>query len=350
MPITPNLSYHAWFGGKTEPVVMIRGTEFKAEPDIEREDDEGHTGTDTLKMDSYRKQASTQPEYEDKARYSEGWEDYPKLFLGSATDPVPAVEGALKAKKYKYQANPGSEIQIPSWTLWNGYYKSSNDATKYINCFLDEYTVKFNADEPMSVNVKFASDAPLVNQPNPARILPAKKVMIQAGQTSIYYVPQGVILTEENKAQYKWDCFLEAEFSMKNNIKPSACYSEFGSITQEQGTREGEGKFKIPWNENTKWIESEYLTNSKTGTNVSSTELYKRIIIESVGPTIEDVEGEPVNYLSRFEFPHALIKKAESPKSGDDAKTIEIEYDILNNGVESIMTVDIISELEALHI
>ena len=81
--VAPNLSYHYWYLGvrgleldeEADPLVLVRGSEFNHEREIEMEDDEGHMGTATTKVSSYRTKASANPSYTDKCRYKEGWED-----------------------------------------------------------------------------------------------------------------------------------------------------------------------------------------------------------------------------------------------------------------------------------
>nr|WP_054858930.1 hypothetical protein [Methanobacterium formicicum] len=61
--IAPNLAYHYWSlgikpAGKTapeQPLIMIPGTEFEPEKEIEHEEDKGHTGGSSLTMGMYRK-------------------------------------------------------------------------------------------------------------------------------------------------------------------------------------------------------------------------------------------------------------------------------------------------------
>jgi len=359
MAIAPNLAYHYWMlgikpVGKTDPespLVMIRGSEFEPEKEIEHEDDIGHTGTSTTKMDSYRKKATSKPKFEDKARYGEGWEDYWYLLFGDATTPVPAVAGATKAKKFTFQADPADPKELPFATLYNGYGKTIDDAYVYDNCLLNELELKFKNDEPMSVNPSFVSDYPEFNQPNPTRVMPSKKVMIQSGQTILYYAPTNVTLTEVNKAQYAYPCFLEGSLKLNNNIESEPCGGdEFGKDTKTMGERESDGGFKLPWTEDTKFIEAEYQSGSANGTKVSPNTLRKQVMFESIGPVIETVSEVPVHYMTRIKIPEVTITKCDSPQSGDKAKDLDVEFKINDNGLESILTVDIITELLGLHI
>jgi hypothetical protein len=333
------------------PLVMIRGSEFEPEKEIEHEDDTGHTGTSTTKMESYRKKATSQPKFEDKARYGEGWEDYFYLLTGDASVTVPAVTGATKAKKFTFQANPADPKELPFSTLYNGYAKTIDDAYVYDNCLLNELELKFKNDEPISASPSFASDYPEFNQPNPSRVMPSKRVMIQSGQTVIYYAPTDVVLTDLNKAEYAYACFLEGSIKVNNNIESEPCGGDdFGKDTKTMGERESEGSLKLPWTSDTKWIEAEYQSGSKTGTKVSTNTLQKQIMIESIGPVIETVSEVPVRYSTKIRIPDVTITKCDSPQSGDEAKDLELDFKINETGLESFMTVDIVTELTGLHI
>ena len=120
--VAPNLSYHYWGLGirglnldeEASPLVLVRGSEFNHEREISMEDDEGHMGTATTRMSSYRTSATANPSYTDKCRYKEGWEDIWLLLLGSAKGGTgddkndirkEAVTGVEGAYKYTFKVN-----------------------------------------------------------------------------------------------------------------------------------------------------------------------------------------------------------------------------------------------------
>ena len=357
--IAPNLAYHYWSlgikpAGKTapeQPLIMIPGTEFEPEKEIEHEEDKGHTGGSSLTMGMYRKKAASSPGYEDKARYQQGWEDYWYLLFGHVTGPDPAIAGATKAKKYVFAVDVVNPSDPPLCTLYNGYAKTANDAYVYDNCMLNELEVKFKNDEPMSIAPKFVSDYPQFKQPNPARVVPTKKVKIEAGQTVLYYAPVGVTLTEANKAQYAFPCVIEGNVKVNNNAESEPCGGDdFGTETKNMGIRESEGGFTIPWTEQTKWIQTEYESGTTDGTKVSSEPLRKQILIESIGPQIEIVTSTDIFHKTAILIPDVTITKCDSPQSGDERKSIETEFKINDESLASFMTVEIISELANLHI
>lgn len=357
--IAPNLAYHYWAMGikpptKTvpeQPLVMIPGTEFEPEKEIEHDEDQGHTGGSSLTMGMYRKKAASSPNFSDKARYSQGWEDYWFLLFGDVTGPVPAITGALTAKKYVFAIDVADPADLPLCTLYNGYAKTLADAYVYDNCLLNEFEIQFKNDEPLTVTPSFVSDYPKFNQANPARVVPTKKVKIEAGQTILYYAPVGVTLTDLNKDQYAFPCVIEGNVKVNHNAESEPCGGDdFGSQTKNMGIRESEGGFTIPWTEDTKWVQTEYESGTTDGTQVSPESLRKQILIESIGAKIETVGETDVFYKTAVLIPDATITKADSPQAGDERKSIEVEFKINDESTSSFMTAEIISELTALHI
>jgi hypothetical protein len=357
--IAPNLAYHYWAlgikpTGKTaaeDPLIMIPGTEFEPEKEIEHDDDLGHTGSASLNMGMDRIKAASSPNFQDKARYGQGWEDYFYLLYGDVTGPVPAVSGATKAKKYTFTVNVSAPADPPLCTLYNGYAKTADDAYLYDNCMLNELEISFKNDEPMTVKPSFVADYPLLNQTNPARVVPTKKVKIRPGQTILYYAPTNVTLTEVNKATYAIPCVIEGNLKVNHNAESEPCAGDvFGTETKNMGIRESEGGFTVPWTSATKGIEAEYESGSEAGTQVTEEPLRKQIMIESIGPVIETVSEENVFYKTKILIPDVTITKAESPQSGDERKSIDVEFKINDEGDASFMNVEIITELTALHI
>lgn len=357
--VAPNLAYHYWAlgikpAGKTaaeNPLIMIPGTEFEPGKEIEHDEDLGHTGGGSLNMGMDRKQAASSPAFQDKARYQQGWEDYFYLLYGDVTGPVPAVSGATVAKKYTFAVDVADPADLPFCTLYNGYAKTADDAYVYDDCILNELEISFKNDEAMTVKPSFASNYPTFNQANPARVVPTKKVKIRAGQTIIYYAPVDVTLTELNKATYALPCVIEGNLKINNNVESEPCAGDdFGTATKNIGVRESEGGFTVPWVTATKVIEAEYESGATDGTQVSEEPLRKQIMIESIGPLIETVSEEDVFYKTKILIPDVTITKAESPQSGDERKSIDVEFKINDEGDASFMNVEIITELAALHI
>ena len=357
--IAPNLAYHYWAlgikpAGKTEaedPLIMIPGTEFEPEKEIEHDEDQGHTGSASLNMGMDRIKAESSPTFQDKARYQQGWEDYFYLLYGDVTGPVPAISGAEKAKKYTFEVDVESPSDPALCTLYNGYAKTEDDAYVYDNCMLNELEISFKNDESMTVKPSFVADYPLLNQDNPARVVPTKKVKIRPGQTILYYADTDDVITSANKDDFAIPCVLEGNIKINHNAESEPCAGDlFGVQSKNMGVRESEGGFSVPWTSATKGIEAEYETGATDGTQVTTEPLRKQIMIESIGPKIETVSGEDVFYRTTIMIPDVTITKAVSPQSGDERKSIDVEFTINDEGEASFMDVEIITELEELHI
>ena len=186
--IAPNLSYHYWkltvLGEGVEdadavPLVLVRGSEFTPDKEITNEDDEGHTGTATTKMATYRASATSSPSFTDKTRYNEGWEDMWYLLLGSA-DANGNIRKTTKADgvyEYTFAVNP-ADPQDPAFAmLYNGFAKSPDgDAFRYENCLLNEFEVSGSNEEAPTYTSTFAANFPKFNQPNVTRVLPENNV------------------------------------------------------------------------------------------------------------------------------------------------------------------------------
>ena len=103
-----------------QPLIGIRQTGFEDGNEIGTETDEGHTGTGTLDMGSYRTTAESAPTWQDKLRYAMGLEDLHYLLLGRVTKTAhETVEGV-----YNYLFAPTNN-DLPAATIWNGFYQGA---------------------------------------------------------------------------------------------------------------------------------------------------------------------------------------------------------------------------------
>ena len=146
--VAPNLSYHYWYLGiqglsdeEADPLVLVRGSEFNHEREINTEDDEGHMGTATTKMSAYRTSATANPSYTDKCRYKEGWEDIWLLLLGSddGTGAIRKETVTSGVYKYTFKVNTNAPQDPYFCNLVNGFAKTEKDAYRYDNCLLGEF-------------------------------------------------------------------------------------------------------------------------------------------------------------------------------------------------------------------
>ena len=362
--VAPNLSYHYWglgvigkdLDGEADPLVMVRGSEFTPDKEIEMEDDEGHMGTATTIMSSYRTSASSSPSYIDKTRYKEGWEDAWYLLLGSddgngnvrktqlaaATDDNPAVN------QFTFKVNVANPQDPVFATLHNGFAKTTNDAFKYEDCLLNEFEISGSNSEAPTYTNTFAANFPKFNQPNPARVYPSTSVFTKTDEVKIYIAPKGTYATEEALAQYMYPCFIEYGLNVNNNVESEPCASdEFGTSTKVLGNREATFNVTVPWTEATKHLEYTYMGGAADATEVTSENDEKTVwIVFESGP----IGSTEHNYKTIIKIPEIVLTNSDSAQSGSDAKQIELEGNIQENGTDSFIECVIITDLEDLHI
>lgn len=362
--VAPNLSYHYWGLGirglnleeEASPLVLVRGSEFNHEREISMEDDEGHMGTATTRMSSYRTSATANPSYTDKCRYKEGWEDIWLLLLGSDDGTSShairkeAVTGVDGAYKYTFKVNVESPQEPYFATLYNGFAKSPNndDAYKYEDALLSEFELSGSNEEAPTYTSTFATNYPKVNQTNPARVFPAKTVFPKSADVSIYIAPQGDYASIEDISQYEYPCYLEWSFNVNNNIESVPCSGDdFGESTKVLGNREGEVNITVPYTEATKHLEKEFETGSATGTTVTTENDLRTVWIVMENGRIGETSQA---YQTVIKIPQIVMTSVYSEQSGSDAKQIELQGNIEESGTQSFIECEIITDLEDLHI
>ena len=363
--VAPNLSYHFWYLGvrginlnqEASPMVLVRGSEFNHEREIEMEDDEGHMGTATTKMSSYRTKASANPSYTDKCRYKEGWEDVWLLLLGSAK----GGSGADKNDIMKVETSEGSGIYTYTYqininapqdpyfcTLYNGFAKTTGDTYKYEDCLLSEFELSGSNEEAPTYTVTFASNYPKVNQPNIARVIPPSTIFPKSSDVRIYIAPVGTSDQTTMTQAYEYPCYLDWSLSINNNLESVPCSGDaFGESTKVLGNREGTVSITLPWTEATKGLEKKFETGSIDGTTVTNENDERKIMIVMEGTTIGSSE---LKYKTIIKIPKVVMTQVYSEQSGSDAKQLELEGNIEESGTESFVRAVITTDLEDLHI
>ena len=357
--VAPNLSYHYWYLGiqgleldeEADPLVLVRGSEFNHEREIETEDDEGHMGTATTRMSSYRTTATANPSFTDKCRYKEGWEDIWLLLLGSddgtSSHAVRKETVTTGVYKYTFKVNTDHPQDPYFCNLVNGFAKTEGDAYRYDNCLLSEFECTGSNEEAPTYTATFSSNYPRVNQPNPARVIPAKTVFPKSADVSVYIAPQGQ-LTDQNLTDYEYPCYLEWSFNVNNNLESVPCSGdEFGESTKVLGNREGEVNITVPWTNATKFLEKEFETGAVDGETVTTDNDEKTIWFIMSNGKIGETEYQ---YKTTIKIPQVVITSAYSEQSGTDAKQIELQGQIEENGQDSFIEVEIITDLADLHI
>lgn len=354
--VAPNLSYHYWYlgvqglelGEEADPLVMVRGSEFNHEREIEMEDDEGHMGTATTRMSSYRTTATANPSFTDKCRYKEGWEDMWLLLLGSDDG-----EGNIRKEtvttgvyKYTFKVNTASPQDPYFATIYNGFAKTEGDAYKYENALMGEFEVSGSNEEAPTYTSTFSTNYPKVNQTNPARVIPATTVFPKSADVSVYIAPAGT--SDANMLNFEYPCYLEWSFSVNNNLESVPCSGDdFGESTKVLGNREGEVSITVPWTSATKHLEKVFETGAVDGETVTTDNDEKTIWFIMENGTIGSTAYK---YKTTIKIPQVVITSAYSEQSGTDAKQIELQGNIEENGSDSFIEVEIITDLENLHI
>lgn len=362
--IAPNLSYHYWgLGiidpsntGEADPLVMVRGSEFNPEKEITQEDDEGHMGTATVRMSSYRTSATSNPSFTDKTRYKEGWEDMWYLLLGSddgsgniRKSTVAEASGSDPAVyQYTFKVNVANPQDPLFATLYNGFAKTQHDAFKYENCLLNEFEITGSNEEAPTYTSTFAANFPKFNQQNPARVYPSTSVFTKTSEVKIYIAPKGSYADESALVNYMYPCFIEYGLNVNNNAETQPCSSdEFGTSTKVLGNREATFNVTVPWTEATKHLEYAYMGGAADATEVTAENDEKTVwlVFES-----GKIAGTDYNYKTIIKIPEIVLTNADSPQSGTDAKQIELEGNIQENGSDSFIECVIVTDLSALHV
>lgn len=369
--IAPNASYHYWgFGIKGDALannkyaqcsVLTRGLDFEDGNEISTETDEGHTGGANLDMGSYRSNAESQPQWNDAIRYGEGIEDIWFLTLGSvnrAANTGGVMVNDINGKTYNdgstdvadvytyaYEFPPSYAPELPHATIYNGYAKTVGDARVFNNSVLNELEVTFSNEELPRYDATFISDYNNFNMINPSRTMPSKSLFVKPKQVNVYYADVGT--TDSEMLNHKLGCFIESSFTINNNYESQTCQDdEYGKNNKFMGVRETEGSINLPWL-NARKLEPEW-EGADPYSHVVSTEItHKQIWYEFVG---EKIGTTDVNYKTLIKFPNCEITNVESPKSGDEAKDITIEYKVLEDPSQSFMTVSVITHLDKLHV
>lgn len=358
--IAPNLSYHYWYltvmgegleDADAEPQVLVRGSEFTPDKEITNEDDEGHTGTATTKMATYRASATASPSFTDKTRYKEGWEDIWYLLLGSADATTGDIRKTTKTDgvyEYTFAVNTANPQDPAFAMLFNGFAKTEHDAFRYENCLLNEFEVSGSNEEAPTYTATFASNFPKFNQQNVDRTLPATNVFTKPAGVSIYIAPKGNYTSLSQLTSYKYPCFQEYSFSVNRNVETQPCSSDdFGTSTKVLGDMEAEINITLPWTEATKHLEYTYMGGASDSTEVTDENDEKTVWIVFESGTIGSTQYK---YQTIIKIPEVVLTNADSPQSGNEAKTIELEGQIKENGTDSFIECVVTTDLSDLHI
>lgn len=388
--VSPSLSYHYWMMCINDPnnddpqvQVMVKGTDFDPKKEIGNEDDEGHTGTATTKISTYRSEATSTPSFKDRLRYKEGWEDILYLVAGSddGNGNINKTQVAEGVFKYIFSDNPDNPQEPAFATLFNGFNKSPvncKDAYLYLQALLNTFKLSGSNTEAPSYEVEFVSDFPHFHQPNKARVFPKKSEYPKSRAVRLYIAPQGNYADLNAISDYEYSCYEDWEANVNKNVEGKPCSgNEFGTSTKVVGITEGDFNCNLPWNRKTRKLEYEFMggNDSESTTTVTDEDIHKTVWIVMTGSKITrfstsntletgetiinetTVEGAttyeietPYNYQTIFKISDVVLTNVNSPQSGSDAKTLEVASDIVSNGEDPFIEVEVITGLSDLHI
>lgn len=352
---TFNLTYHYWGWGikpydvdhPVKPLIMTPGTAFEGKPEFDSNMWEAHTGTDTTEIEEDRTTADTKPNFEQQMLLEEGLADALYMMFGSYDTPVPVVNGATIAKRFHIFRNGLIPQPEPLCTLVNGYAKTNNDAYVYDNCMLNELELTID-EKGCSSKLTFASAAPIIGQPNPARTRANNLTRLLYGKTKIYLADLDEdnlldsYIAEEDISSNELACFIKHSFKFGNDTKANPCHG--GSPEKQKpvaGKKEDTGSTQILWNENSKKLLHEWYTGYPDGNIPNYVPCYKQILVVIEGKEIEKVSSESVKSQAVFYIPRLQLTNVDPELSGDEEKTLTLESKVTTDGninpIESII-------------
>lgn len=310
--------------GYLYPGIFVKFTEFSGNKEIETEDDEGHTGRRTLKLGSVRSKASASPELTDKFRLNQGLEDFCYHVLGNMTETSTAATETVGAY-YTQEITPATTGNLPFVHILHGFNDDVQGCRIYKNAMANEATFTMNSEEAPTVKCAYVSDFPIFGA-DTQTVAPtfgayAPKAL-KAGNFSVFFAPKATTIDEAND---KIDCLTDSEVTINNNIEASICAGvEFGESNKDIKNLEVSGSMTLRYADRD--IERLFATNEYTGEKVSEQSLEGALRFKYVSEYTPDNATKPIPLLFQIDIPNATIDKAESSESGDDVKTISIEF------------------------
>lgn len=334
--------------------IMARGSAFEGEPTVETNDWEGHTGSKSIVIASDRTSASAEPQWEQKAMFGEFFEDGWYMLLGSYEKKTVPLDGNNSGNVYewKFYQDLVNPQPLPIATIINGYGAVDNDAITYDNAKMSELEYEIS-DDGINLTYTFGSDAPILNQANPVRTVGQSLSKLGVQNIHIYIADFGTDLTElteEQLATYDYGCVISSTNSFNTNLEDFLCLgTPFGKAMKDEGKFENDGELEIQWNEKSQHLIDKWYTGVNDGDVITEDNYFAEILITGTNRKLGKVSGADVYESFAMYLPKVEITKAWSDLSGDETKTINIEYNLVGNGTVSPVNIDILSQLEDLH-
>ena len=332
--------------------IMARGSAFQGEPQMDTSDWEAHDGSKSIKLASDRTQVSAEPQWEQKAMFGEFFEDGWYMLLGSQEKKEVTLDDDSKVYEWKFYQDLVNPTELPLATIINGYSAVDNDAITYDNAKMSELEYEISNDG-INLTYTFGSNAPILNQANPVRTVGQSLSKLGVQNIKVYIADFGTgltELTEEQLATYDYGCIVSSTNSFNTNLEDFMCLgTPFGKGIKDEGAFENDGSLEIQWNPLSQHLIDKWYTGVNDGTTVTENNYFAEVLITGTNRKLGELDSEDVYESFSMYLPKVEITNAWSDMSGDETKTINIEYGLVTNGSVSPVNIDIVSQLEDLH-
>lgn len=336
--------------GEVTTPVFIKNESFEPGFDIKEDEDRGNIGGPTTFLGTDRVDTDTGPTINDKCRFKEGLEDWTWLLYGAYDAPVPAVANALIAKKMRFYKDVLNPTDLRLATIKNGYNYKTAKAETYIEAAVNSIKYTLNPDKAPSITVSTISNAPKFNQTEPTIVLPSEEFKLKSRQGTVYMGNVGDNLATLKNSANILDCYNKLDLESSNNIDATVCGgTAYGTKQKDAQDFTTKGEIEMNYNDYNMWLEALWATGANDGVDVSQESVYRQILIEFIGKTIETVESVPVRMSKQILIPKAKIGPVKTPKSGKEKKTVNMNFEAVADGLTSPVEVTMVTPLADLH-
>ena len=348
---------------------VIRGTEYDGSTEIETTEYKGHTGSKTMVLTNDRTSATAEPSYTHGAIFGEFLEDYFKLLLGydekeqiiEYEDGVDDNEDPIMKpiNTWVFKQDLEQAPSLPKCTIVNGYAgvgADANDARVYDNALMSELNLKID-DNGVELEPSFVSNAPVINQPNPTKLIVDKLHKVGLKGVHLYLADFGTGLYDlwkagEDLSDYEYECLLSYENTWQTNLSEDACIGkDFGVTQADEGQFSSEAKVQFKWNPKSQLILNKWYTNKANGTTVSTNafNMEALLVLDGMELYVDEGTGNSYSGYCAIYEPKIELTNVTTPESGEDTKTIDVEWEVTENGGISPLITEVQSSLDELH-
>ena len=294
------------------PLINILSTKLDYEPELDIKIDKAQTGTGSLQYDNSMNIVGGKPEFNDKIRFCEGFEELLYGLLGSYEKEDYTKDGQTVPNVFKYTFD--SPVWLPSYlppfTIWHGFSMTQDDGSCCNNAMLNTYELTTSQNELPTICYKFASDPIETNFPNPPSLFPTiQDKEIRRGEKVTWYIGS-------NNA---------TEYDMLNNPITSLTKGTF-IINNNIDKRKAKGSLTIKDND---FYKHDFMCHAQLWCKIESDSM---------------IHDTTVPYSVLYKFPDVDIKKVDNSFERD------YEFSVNETAFESFMTAEVITDLYALRI